>query len=154
MSYSILHTYPHSPECILYCSEEKKAILCGSEKELEGWKHHLEETQQQQANRNYFDNLRKERTEILVSGGCTTEAAETFLRKYMPCLFNERTVGNNGNQVAQFLHDNGMLKNGMTADQAAEAIRPYMIKEKHLQDDGLWEDFFYRAAELGYKLSY
>ena len=88
MAYSILHLQPHAPEAMLYCSIEKKAILWGSDEELAGWKHHLETAQQQAANREYFDNLRKERTEMLVSGGCTEEVAETFLRKYMPYLFN------------------------------------------------------------------
>lgn len=89
MSYSVLKPFNTTSEAILYCSEEGKAILHGTEDEMYDWKNKLETESQQQANRDYFDNLRKERTEILVSGGCTPEAAETFLRKYMPCLFTE-----------------------------------------------------------------
>lgn len=65
-----------------------------------------------------------------------------------------KIVGNNGNRIAQVLHENGLLSNGMTAEQAADAIRPYMINERHLDRDDIWEDFFYRAEELGYTLSF
>lgn len=65
-----------------------------------------------------------------------------------------RTVGNNGNRIIEVLHNNDLLKDGMTADQIADAVRPYMINERHLERDDIWEDVFYRAEELGYKLSY
>jgi hypothetical protein len=68
--------------------------------------------------------------------------------------FPIRTVGNNGNQIVDVLHANDLLKDGMTVEQIAEAIRPYMIKEHHLDRDDIWEDVFYRAEELGYKLAY
>ena len=63
-------------------------------------------------------------------------------------------IGNNGNQAAQFMHDNGTLVNGMDAEQIAVILLPDMLKPHHLEDDGFWEDFFYLADELGYQLTF
>lgn len=63
-------------------------------------------------------------------------------------------IGNNGNQLINVLHDKGLLADNMTAEQIAEIARPLMIKPHHLDNDNLWEDVFYRAEELGYKLKY
>ncbi len=65
-----------------------------------------------------------------------------------------RTVGNNGNRIAEVLHANDLLKDGMTLDEIESAIRPYMINEVHLTQNDIWDDVIYRAEELGYKLSY
>lgn len=65
---------------------------------------------------------------------------------------NGLSIGNNGNQLVDVLHSEGLLQNGLNADEIAELARPYMIKEHHLADDNLWEDVFCRAEELGYQL--
>lgn len=64
------------------------------------------------------------------------------------------SIGNNGNQLVDVLHDENLLKDGMTAEHIAEVARPYMVNPRHLEDDSLWEDVFYHAEELGYKLHY
>lgn len=65
-----------------------------------------------------------------------------------------RTIGNNGAQVVDFLNRQEWLKDGMTDDQIADMVRPYMINESWLTGDGLWEDVHYRAEELGFQLAY
>lgn len=65
-----------------------------------------------------------------------------------------RTIGNNGNVAVNFLHNSGLIKDGMTAEQLEVELKPLMINENHLKNDGFWEDVFYRAEELGYKLQY
>lgn len=72
----------------------------------------------------------------------------------MTQVISNRIIGNNGNQVIGFMHEHDLLKDGMTAEQIAEIIKPYMINPNHLFRDDLWEDVFYRADELGYKLKY
>lgn len=67
---------------------------------------------------------------------------------------NGISIGNNGNQLVDVLHDENLLKDGMTAEQIADVARPYMVKPHHLENDSIWEDVFYRAEELGYKLLY
>jgi len=67
---------------------------------------------------------------------------------------NGLSIGNNGNELVDVLHSEGLLQNGQTAEQIAELARPYMVKEHHLDYDGIWEDVFYRAEELGYSLKY
>lgn len=66
----------------------------------------------------------------------------------------EYIIGNNGNGLVDVLHELGLIHDGQTAEDIAEAAKPYMINEKHLLNDTLWEDVFYRAEELGYKLRY
>ena len=67
---------------------------------------------------------------------------------------NGLSIGNNGNQLINVLHFEGLLADGQTVEQIAELARPYMIKEHHLENDSIWEDVFCRAEELGYKLLY
>lgn len=67
-------------------------------------------------------------------------------------MVNGLEIGNNGSQLVYVLHSEGLLKDGMTTDEIAEIARPYMVKEHHLLNDDLWEDVFYTAEELGYKL--
>lgn len=59
---------------------------------------------------------------------------------------------NNGNVAAEYLHENGLLKDMMTYDQIEEIIKPLMTNTKILQLDTFWEDLAYRAEELGYEL--
>lgn len=67
------------------------------------------------------------------------------------------TLGNNGNQLANLMHDNGELFNGISLDQAeAIAIKEYATTEQQqrwLKKDDFWEDFCYRCGELGYVLA-
>jgi hypothetical protein len=65
-----------------------------------------------------------------------------------------KTIGNNGNQLIDHLHNLNLLKDGMSAEDISAISKPYMINEKHLERDSFWEDVFYRAEELGYKLLY
>lgn len=66
-------------------------------------------------------------------------------------------LGNNGNRLAEIMHDHGILKNGMSVDQCAEEAKKEIAttEQQHrwLQSDDFWEDFCYRAEELGYTLS-
>jgi hypothetical protein len=67
---------------------------------------------------------------------------------------NVQSIGNNGNQLVNVLHFEGLIKDGQTVEQLAELARPYMVKEHHLENDNFWEDVLCRAEELGYKLLY
>ena len=69
-------------------------------------------------------------------------------------MINGLEIGNNGIQLVNVLHFEELLKDGMTVEDIVEIARPYMIKEKHLENDDLWEDVFAQAEELGYKLKY
>ena len=86
MSYSILQLAPCG-EYILYCSEQKKGILMGSQSEMEDWKHTIESMEQAAANREYFDQIREERTAMLISAGHTQQSATDFLKQNMSYLF-------------------------------------------------------------------
>ena len=77
----------------------------------------------------------------------------------MPGMFTEKIVsiikiGNNGNELIDVLGRRGLIIAGMDAEQIAEIAKPYMYNERHLENDDFWEDVFYRAEELGYKLKY
>jgi hypothetical protein len=67
-------------------------------------------------------------------------------------------LANNGNQLAEIMHKQGILKNNMSLDEcASEAKKDIAVTEQHhrwLNNDDFWEDFAYRADELGYKLKY
>jgi hypothetical protein len=67
-------------------------------------------------------------------------------------------LGNNGNQLAEIMHNEGILKNGMTLDQCADEAKKEIAttpqQHRWLNNDSFWEDFSYRADELGYKLNY
>lgn len=63
-------------------------------------------------------------------------------------------VGNNGNELVDVLHNEGLLSNGMTAEEIEQIAIPFMLNKKHLKNDDFWEDVFYRADELGYALKY
>lgn len=63
-------------------------------------------------------------------------------------------VGNNGNRLIEVLHFEGLLKDGMSAEQIEVIGKPYMINPKNMEHDDFWEDVFCRAGELGYKLFY
>lgn len=59
---------------------------------------------------------------------------------------------NNGNTLVDYLHENELLKDGMTAEQIHEIAKTIMMRPEWLDHDFFWEDVFYRAEELGYKL--
>lgn len=71
----------------LYDSVQAKFIMAGTQDELYEWKHKIETEEQQAANKDYMDNLLKERTDMLILGGNTPEQATEFLKTYMPFLF-------------------------------------------------------------------
>ena len=60
-------------------------------------------------------------------------------------------LGNNGNQFADILNDLGLLKDGMTCQQAEEAyLTVYGLSEQQkrwLRRNDFWEDFCYRCIE-------
>ncbi len=68
------------------------------------------------------------------------------------------TLGNNGNQLAELMHFDGLLKDGLTLDKCAEIAKGVFATQPHQQkwllNDDFWEDFSYRAGELGYNLKY
>ena len=59
---------------------------------------------------------------------------------------------NNGNVLAEYFQQNEINVDGLTTDQIAEIARPLMLKAHHLDNDDFWEDFLYRAEELGMKI--
>jgi len=67
------------------------------------------------------------------------------------------TLGNNGNQLAEMMHNSDLLANGLTLE-ACEAIARkegiIMGNPKFVTNDDFWEDFICRSEELGYHLSY
>jgi hypothetical protein len=68
------------------------------------------------------------------------------------------TIVNNGNTIAEAMHQNGDLKDGLDLDQIAKMIEEQaddtQRAKRVTQDDCFWEDFSYTAHELGYKLKY
>lgn len=63
------------------------ALIAGSEDEMYAWKETIERAEQQKDNREYMDNLKKERLAMLIEAGNSPEQAEQFLKKQMPYLF-------------------------------------------------------------------
>jgi len=63
-------------------------------------------------------------------------------------------VGNNGNQLVDVLHFESLIKDGQSSEDIIKIARPYMVNEKNFERDDFWEDVFYRAEELGYKLKF
>lgn len=63
---------------------------------------------------------------------------------------------NNGNFYAEHLAQYGLLQDGMSLEQCEKALRDNCIvveaSERILKRDDFWEDFEFRAAELGYML--
>lgn len=87
MALSILRIgYGEKSHC-LYESGTEQVLMVGLEDDLFEWKTFIEEAQQQQMNKEYFDQLRQERIKLLVSAGNTPEQAENFLRTHMKYLF-------------------------------------------------------------------
>jgi hypothetical protein len=78
-----------STEKYLYDSVDKKVLMAGTQEEMEWWKDIFEASHQRELNRNYFEELRKEYTEMLVKAGNTEEQTEIFLKKRMPHLFQQ-----------------------------------------------------------------
>ena len=88
MALSVLQLAPTATDHVLYCSQQKKAILSGPPDEMFEWKHKMEEAEQQAENRQYMDQLREERKALLIACGHSEEVAISFLKKQMPYLFN------------------------------------------------------------------
>ncbi len=68
------------------------------------------------------------------------------------------TLGNNGNQLAEIMHNNGLLQSGLTAEQCVRIARQNNIintpqQQRWILNDDFWEDFLYRADELGYQMN-
>ncbi len=67
------------------------------------------------------------------------------------------TLGNNGNQLADIMHEQGILKDDMTIEacdvEARKEIATSEQQHRWMRNDNFWEDFLYRAEELGYKLA-
>jgi len=85
MIYSVLPI--DSQTHMVFCKETSKAILTGTSQECWDWKEKIDAAEQNQANKEYLQSLKKERTEVLVSAGYTLESAEIHLKKIMPYLF-------------------------------------------------------------------
>lgn len=83
---SVLQLAPNG-EYILYDEETKTAILSGTQEEIFEWKNSMEAASQMAANRIYFDQLRKERLELLIASGHSLESAENFLKQNMSYLY-------------------------------------------------------------------
>jgi len=64
----------------LYDSKKKKMIMVGTENEMYGWKHKIEDAEQQKDNRQYMNQVKKDRILELVQSGYTQEEATTFLK--------------------------------------------------------------------------
>lgn len=62
-------------------------------------------------------------------------------------------LGNNGNQLADMMHNDGLLENNKTLEYHERiALEHYATTErqqKFLKNDDFWEDFCYRCEELG-----
>lgn len=87
MALSILRIgYGEKSHC-LYESGKEQVLMIGLEDEVTEWKHIIENYEQEQANKEYFDQLRAQRISLLVKAGNSPEQAETFLRAQMPYLF-------------------------------------------------------------------
>lgn len=64
--------------------------------------------------------------------------------------------GNNGMLLAEVMHFHGLIKDNMGVDDCMMLAGRYLVntpqQKRWLSNDDLWEDFSYRASELGYKL--
>lgn len=66
MAYSVLQmTASQTGDYFLYCSEQKKSILTGTQDEMYDLKHCIEEMEQMEDNRQYLNNLKKQRQALL-----------------------------------------------------------------------------------------
>lgn len=74
---------------MLYDAVSKKAVMTGTQKEMEFWKHHFENSAQQKDNREHMNKLRKELELQLITGGHSQEEATQFLKDKMPYLFKK-----------------------------------------------------------------
>lgn len=63
-----------------------------------------------------------------------------------------RTVGNNGNQLADILNANDLLRNDMPIGECEKEGEPFMVNPLHLTRNDFWEEFVYRAQELGFNI--
>ena len=65
----------------------------------------------------------------------------------------EKTLGNNGNQLAEMMLNDGRLQpNKSVEEHEIIAIEHYATtpqQRRWLTNDSFWEDFIYRCGELG-----
>jgi len=65
-------------------------------------------------------------------------------------------LGNNANQLADMMLNDGRLVNGLSTDQCGVIAKQFYAttpqQQRWLEQDGFWEDFCYRAEELGIQL--
>lgn len=71
----------------LYDSKTKNFLMTGEEHEMAGWKHSIENAEQQSDNKEYLNNIKKERSLDLINAGYSQEEATQFLKKAMPFLY-------------------------------------------------------------------
>lgn len=79
----------------LWCSEQRRYVLV--EKTSEGvawWKNVIEESQQQQANKEHFERLKNHYLKVLTAPGSgnTMEQATEFLKSQMGFLFEDQEI--------------------------------------------------------------
>lgn len=62
---------------------------------------------------------------------------------------------NNGNNLAEIVHDENLLLNCDTCEQAMQIAESNVVpfNKKWFDNDDFWGDFLYRLEELGYKLN-
>jgi len=68
-------------------------------------------------------------------------------------------TANNGNVLADIMHKNGQIKDGLTVDQCYNIAKESGVAhtDQHfrwLSNDDFWEDFCSTIEDLGYKLKY
>lgn len=67
-----------------------------------------------------------------------------------------KILGNNGNQLANMMFEDGRLEQNKTVEQHDEVAQKYYAtteqQRRWLRRDDFWEDFIYRCEELGVKV--
>lgn len=73
-------------------------------------------------------------------------------------MYTQHTLPNNGNVWADYLHDNGLVNDGMKCDdlyKLCKSINPTASYLDNIHSDCFFEDLIYRLGEeLGYSLNY
>lgn len=64
-----------------------------------------------------------------------------------------KTLPNNGNSFAYYLHDQGLLYNGISCDDAYKIAVEEFGAHKFLDYDSFWEDWSETTGELGYEVA-
>jgi len=66
---------------------------------------------------------------------------------------NPNGLPNNGNTAADYMHENDLFREGMTVDEAYLIVEPLLMRPEWAFNDDFWDDFLYRAEEIGHKIS-